>query len=153
MSTEEALPPPGLPRRLAAIVYDTLLVVPLIMLTVGLALGLRQLLGGAADSLLPPMLVQALAIFCCIGFFAVFWMKSGQSLGMQAWRIKLVPMPGNDITFGRVVTRCGSALLSAACLGLGYLWCLVDRRGRCWHDYLSGTELVLLPRKVKNKSA
>jgi uncharacterized RDD family membrane protein YckC len=150
MKSEEALPPPGLLRRLAAIIYDTLLVLPLIMATVALAMGLRALLGAAADSLLPPIIVQTLTIFCCIGFFAVFWLKSGQTLGMQAWRIKLVPLPGNELTFGRVVTRCGSALFSAAFFGLGYLWCLVDKRKRCWHDYLSGTELVLLPKKSGN---
>lgn len=143
----DQLPAPGLLRRLAAIVYDTLLVVPLVMACVALALGLRKLLGGAADTLLQPWIVQSMAIGCFIGFFGVFWLKSGQTLGMQAWRIKLVPMAGNELTFGRVVTRCGSALLSAAFLGLGYLWCLVDRRGRTWHDYLSGTELVLLPKK------
>ncbi len=38
-------------------------------------------------------------------------------------------------------------------LGLGYLWCLVDRRGRYWHDYLSGTELILLPKREKSKKS
>jgi uncharacterized RDD family membrane protein YckC len=122
------------------------------MVSVALLLGLRNLLGAAADSLLPPMIVQGVAVLCCIGFFGVFWMKSGQTLGMQAWRIKLVPSAGNELTFGRVVTRCGAALLSAACFGLGYAWCLVDRRGRTWHDTLSGTELVLLPKKKKGAS-
>lgn len=140
---------PSLPRRLAAIVYDTLLVLPLIMVTVGIALGIRTLLGASGEALLPAWVVQCIAIACCIGFFAVFWLKSGQTLGMQAWRIKLVAMPGNELSFGRVVTRCCSALFSAACLGLGYLWCLFDRRGRSWHDYLSGTELQLMPKKPK----
>ena len=146
-------PRPALLRRLAAIVYDTLLVVPLIMVSVGLLLGLRYALGAAADSLLPPIIVQSVAIMSCIGFFGVFWMKNGQTLGMQAWRIKLIPSPGNELTFGRVVTRCGAALLSALCLGMGYAWCLFDRRGRTWHDYLSGTELVLLPKKKKTSKS
>ncbi|MFK7828410.1 MAG: RDD family protein [Congregibacter sp.] len=146
------LPAPGLLRRLAAILYDTFLVLPLIMVSVALALGVRLLLGSLGDALLPPIAVQTIAVCCCIGFFAVFWMKSGQTLGMQAWRLKLVPMPGNEITFGRVVTRCGSALFSAACLGIGYWWCLFDRRKRCWHDYLSGTELVLMPKKNKKNA-
>jgi uncharacterized RDD family membrane protein YckC len=120
------------------------------MACVAAAMGIRQVLGSAADELLPPILVQSLVVICCVGFFAVFWLKSGQTLGMQAWRIKLVPMPGYDLTFGRAVTRCGSALLSVACLGMGYWWCLFDRRRRCWHDYLSGTELVLLPKKPKS---
>jgi len=144
---------PGLARRLAAMVYDTLLVVPLIMVSVALAMGLRRLLGPVADEILPPWAVQSIAIFCCIGFFGVFWLKSGQTLGMQAWRIRLVPSPGNDLTFGRVVTRCVSALVSFAFAGLGYLWCLVDPRGRTWHDYLSGTELILVPKKAKGAPA
>lgn len=149
MTPNDNLPAPALPRRLAAVLYDTFLVLPMIMVTVGIALIARHLLGNAGDALLPPLLVQAIAVSCCVGFFAMFWLKSGQTLGMQAWRIKLVPMPGNELSFGRVVTRCGSALLSAACLGLGYWWCLFDRRKRCWHDYLSGTELVLLPKRSK----
>lgn len=148
-STGAAQKSPSLFRRLAAIVYDTLLVVPLIMVTVAIAMGLRQLLGESADELVPPWLVQSISIIGCIGFFSVFWLKSGQTLGMQAWRIKLIAMPGNDLTFGRTVTRCGSALLSLACCGVGYLWCVVDKRHRCWHDYLSGTELILLPKKDK----
>ncbi|MEE4278983.1 MAG: RDD family protein [Halieaceae bacterium] len=144
-----ALPAPGLLRRLAAIVYDTLLVVPLVMVCVGASLLLRSALGGAADDLLPPVVVQAIAVLCCVGFFAAFWLKSGQTLGMQAWRIKLVAAPGNELSFGRCVTRVGSALLSAACFGLGYLWCLVDREGRSWHDLLSGTELKLLPKSAR----
>lgn len=149
---EAPLPPPGLLRRLIAMVYDTLLVIPLIMAVTAVILGIRHLLGEVADDLLPPAVVQSIAIFCCIGFFSIFWLKSGQTLGMQAWRLKLVPMAGNELSFGRVVTRCGGALLSAACFGLGYLWCLVDRRRRCWHDYLSGTELVLLPKSSRNKT-
>ena len=148
-NNEEVLPAPGILRRLAAMVYDTFLVVPLIMAGVGTALGIKSMLGSAGDDILPPMVVQAIAILSCIGFFAVFWLKNGQTLGMQAWRIKLVPSAGNSLTFGRTVTRCGSALLSAACFGLGYLWCIVDKRGRTWHDMLSGTELQLLPKKEK----
>ena len=43
-------------------------------------------------------------------------------------------------------------MLSAACVGLGYLWCLFDRDKRYWHDILSGTRLVLLPKRQKDKS-
>jgi len=147
---QDALPAPALPRRLAAIVYDTLLVVPLVMVCVGGTLLVRKALGGAGEDLLPPFVVQTIVVVCCVGFFSVFWLKSGQTLGMQAWRIQLVPSPGNEMTFGRAVTRCGSALLSAACFGLGYLWCLVDSRGRTWHDLLSGTELRLLPKRSRS---
>jgi uncharacterized RDD family membrane protein YckC len=130
--------------------YDTLLVLPLIMVVAALALGLRSLLGdAAAEAMLPPWVVRSIALLCCIGFFTAFWLKGGQTLGMQAWRIKVIPSPGNELTFGRCVTRIGSAVLSAACFGLGYLWCVVDRRKRSWHDMLSGTQLILVPKGSK----
>ncbi|MEM9397392.1 MAG: RDD family protein [Pseudomonadota bacterium] len=142
---------PGLIRRFAAIIYDSLLVIPLIMACVAATLGLKVAMGTAGEDILPPIVVQSVAVLACIGFFSVFWLKSGQTLGMQAWRIKLVASAGNELTFGRMVTRCGSALLSFGCLGIGYFWCLVDKRKRTWHDYLSGTELVLLPKSSRDK--
>jgi len=135
--------------------YDTLLVLPLIMLSVAISLGLYgallKLTGGSQDTLsLNPYLVRAIAFLTCVGFFSAFWLKSGQTLGMQAWRIKLIrSSDGETATAGQALLRCVGALLSAACLGLGYLWCLIDRNRRCWHDYVSGTELILLPRPEK----
>lgn len=151
MNDKEASP--SLPRRLAAMIYDTLLVLPLIMTAVALFMGLRTLvgLGPAADGTvqLDAWLVQLIALATTIGFFCAFWVKSGQTLGMQAWRIKLVGFGGASPRPWRLVLRCLAAVLSIACLGLGYLWCLVDRRGRYWHDYISRTELVLLPKRKK----
>ncbi|MEQ8514683.1 MAG: RDD family protein [Chromatocurvus sp.] len=144
---------PGLPRRLMAAVYDTFLVLPIIMLGVAMGMGLyaalTHMLGGTTgDELLGAWAVRGIEVLVVAGFFTAFWRKSGQTLGMQAWRIKLVPLPGKRLTAGRCMLRCAAALLSAACLGIGYLWCLVDRNGRYWHDYLSGTTLVMLPKKA-----
>jgi uncharacterized RDD family membrane protein YckC len=148
------LPSPGLPRRLAALVYDTFLVLPLIMASVALAMLVQGLLLGVGDSsaaaaTLHPMLVRLLALLTTVGFFCWFWLKNGQTLGMQAWRIKLVTFDGGPVRPPQALGRCAGALLSAACLGAGYWWCLLDRRGRYWHDYLSGTELRLLPRRKR----
>jgi len=146
---------PFLLRRLAAMVYDTLLVLPLIMASVALFMGARTLLWGpAADDTaaqLDANIVRLVALACTTGFFCAFWVKSGQTLGMQAWRIKLVTFSGAAPNTRQCLMRCLAAVLSAACLGLGYLWCLVDSNGRYWHDYLSGTELMLLPRREKTK--
>jgi uncharacterized RDD family membrane protein YckC len=136
-------------------VYDTLLVLPLIMASVAIAMGLRTLvLGSPAEGEVVQMnayLVRAVAIATVILFYCWFWVNNGQTLGMQAWRIKLVTFSGGPPGIRASVIRCLGALLSAACLGLGYLWCLVDRRGRYWHDYLSQTELILLPKREKKK--
>jgi len=156
MIDDSAPSSPSLLRRLAALLYDILLVLPLIMACVALVMGVRSLLGlgPAADGTvqLEPLLVQALALLTTMVFFGWFWLKNGQTLGMQAWRIKLLSFAGASPNLRQVVIRCLGAGLSAGCLGLGYLWCLVDRRGRYWHDWLSGTELRLLPGKKRRES-
>jgi uncharacterized RDD family membrane protein YckC len=153
MTDDNTLPSPFLLRRLAALTYDILLVLPLIMACVALVMGIRSLLGlGPADDgtvRLDANLVRLLALLTTLAFFCWFWLKNGQTLGMQAWRIKLVTLKGTAPGLRQVLLRGLTAPLSAACLGLGYLWCLVDRNGYYWHDYLSGTRLVLLPRRNK----
>ena len=91
---------PSLLRRLAALLYDILLVLPLIMACVALVMGVRTLLGlgPAADGTvqLEPLLVQALALLTTMVFFGWFWLRNGQTLGMQAWRIKLLSFAGTS---------------------------------------------------------
>lgn len=142
---------PSLLRRIAAMLYDSLLVVALVAVVNAAALGVVVKLSAGELQVLSPHLVQLLTTLSVAGFFCVFWCKSGQTLGMQAWRIKLVDFHGQTPSLAKAVVRCIGAALSFTCLGAGYLWCLVDRNKRYWHDYLSRTELVLLPKQVKTK--
>jgi uncharacterized RDD family membrane protein YckC len=145
---------PGLPRRLAALVYDTLLVLPLVMLVIALATGVHILLTGETgnndfSATLPPLLVQLLSLLTVCCFYTCFWRIKGQTLGMQAWRIRLRDFDGGTISLRQSLLRCLGALVSLAAAGAGYWWCLFDRRGRYWHDYWSRTELELLPKRKR----
>ncbi len=140
---------PSLLRRLTAMLYDTLLVLALIAIVNGLALGVLVKATGGEQQILSAEMTQIVTTLSVVFFFSIFWVKNGQTLGMQTWRIKLVDFEGRPPTFGKSLLRCLGASLSAACLGLGYLWCLVDRKHRYWHDYISGTQLVLLPKREK----
>jgi len=151
MSTSETNLSPSLPRRLTAMLYDALLVVALIAVVNAIALGIVVRVTAGEQQVLHPQLVQLLSAVSVIGFFSVFWLHGGQTLGMQAWRIKLVDFQGRPPTAGKALLRCLGAFLSATCLGLGYLWCLVDHNNRYWHDYLSRTQLILLPKQDKEK--
>lgn len=142
---------PSLLRRLAAMLYDSLLVVALVAVVNAVALLVVVRVTQGEQEVLPAYLVQLLTLLSVAGFFCLFWLKNGQTLGMQAWRIKLVDFQGGPPSFGKVLRRCGGAFLSLSCLGLGYLWCLVDRNNRYWHDYLSHTELILLPKTSRSK--
>jgi uncharacterized RDD family membrane protein YckC len=153
MQESAILIPPPLLRRLAAMLYDTLLVIPFIGVTIAAATAVEMWLLNASDAdyyQMHPQLVQALSIACVIVFFTGFWRKGGQTLGMQAWRVKLVDDATGEVPgTSRCVLRCLAALVSLAPAGLGYWWCLVDKRKRYWHDHLSGTHLVLLPKPAK----
>lgn len=80
-------------------------------------------------------------------YFAICWRVGGQTLGMKAWRIRLVTVDAQRPAWGRITVRFLFAGVSLACLGLGFIWTLFDREHRSWHDMISGTRLVLLPGK------
>jgi uncharacterized RDD family membrane protein YckC len=143
---------PSLLRRFAAMLYDSLLIVALVAVVNAAALGIMVKASDGQQQVLNPHFVQALTTLSIAGFFCVFWLKSGQTLGMQAWRIKLVGFDGEAPSLQNAILRCIGAVLSFLCLGLGYWWCLVDRKKRYWHDYLSRTELVLLPKPRKSQT-
>lgn len=157
MNEALSAPSPALPRRLVALLYDILLVLPLIMLSVLICMGIRILFTGegAGDLGTPslhPALVQSVAWVTGAAFFWSFWLKGGQTLGMQAWRIRLVDKDGGPPGMRQACLRSVGATLSAVCLGAGYWWSLVDRENCYWHDYFSGTRLILLPGKVEKKT-
>ena len=143
---------PSLRRHLMALVYDTFLVVPIVMLTTALIMGLYVTIlpppAAQADNVaLPPAAVQSGALLSISLFYFIFWRRGGQTLGMQAWRIKLVGINGARADTGQLVTRLFAAILAYGFFGLGLAWRFVDRDGLYLHDRISGTKLVQLPKK------
>lgn len=88
---------------------------------------------------------QLYLLALCLLFFSWSWVRGGQTLGMRAWRLRLVRADGGPVTWTLAVCRFAAALLSLACLGIGFLWILVDRDRLAWHDRLSATRLILEP--------
>jgi uncharacterized RDD family membrane protein YckC len=130
---------PGLLRRLAAIFYDSLLLFALALVVTA---ALLPLTGGEA---IRPGQPAYRILLCLVGFvfFAGFWVHGGQTLGMRAWRLRVVRADGGRLRWRDALARFAAALLSWLVCGLGFLWVLVDRDGLAWHDRLSGTRLVL----------
>lgn len=134
-------------RRLAALLYDSLLLLALWFTTAAVLLAASG--GRLSQPDRPSWLLigeQASLLVVTFLFWAGFWTHGGQTLGMRAWRLKLVGMDGGTISWPQATRRCLAALLSLAPFGLGYLWILVDPQRRAWHDRLSGTRVVVLPR-------
>ena len=130
-------PPARLWRRLAAIAYDLLIVVALLMIATIAAILVR---GGSAIS---PGSVwfQALLLAIWWLYFAWSWAERGQTVGMRAWRLVLTAEDAVDVSWGRATLRFLAATLSTAAFGLGFLWSAIDREQLAWHDRLSRTAL------------
>ena len=121
-------------------VYDVLLIIAIWMMTLLVLVIINggEAVGGAA--------VQLVLAAELIGFYLFFWSRPGQTLGMAAWRLKLVDLDGNPPTFKQLLMRIAAAPLSLLSCGIGYLWFYVGERRQTWHDRISGTMVVHLPR-------
>lgn len=138
----EALPTAGLLRRLAAVFYDGLLLLAMLMLSTAVLLVFTRAEAIRAGN---PFFRLYLLIIIWL-FFAGFWTRDGQTLGMRAWRLKLESRTGDKITWRQASLRLAAATLSWAVFGLGYLWVIFDRDRLAWHDRLSQSRPVVLPR-------
>jgi uncharacterized RDD family membrane protein YckC len=139
--------PAGLPRRLAALLYDGLLLLAIFMIVTALFLPLTG--GEAITPRTNPTLeylYRAVLAGIVVIFYGAFWTRGGQTLGMASWRLKVEREDGTRLTWGDTVKRLSAAVLSWLPLGLGYLWILVDRDRRAWHDRLSRTRVVVVPK-------
>ena len=144
----------GLPRRLAAMFYDGLLLVAVLMIATALLLPLT---GGEAitpaDHPWLEFAYRLVIVGLVVLFFGTFWTRRGQTLGMASWRLRVEREDGTLLTWGDTVKRLAASLISWLPLGLGYFWILLDRDGRAWHDRLSRTRVVLLPKRVSGRDS
>lgn len=140
---------PGLLRRLAAMVYDALALFGVLVVAAAIPvipLGVSAGYRIPSDSLLFRLYLLAVIL----GYFAWPWTKGGQTLGMRAWRIRVLRADGGELRWRDALLRLAGACLSWAALGLGFIWVLVDREGLAWHDRLSGTRLVMVRKPARN---
>jgi uncharacterized RDD family membrane protein YckC len=129
-----------LPRRLAAIFYDGLLLVALWMFAAALVVIPT---GTEIDP--GHLFFRIYLLVVSWAYFAICW-RGGQTLGMKAWRIRLI---GTEQPIGWINTliRFTVALASLVCFGLGFIWSIFHPHRATWHDLASGTVLIVEPRK------
>lgn len=157
----QGLVTPGLARRLAAFVYEGVLLFGVTMLTGFLYASLtqqRHALQGKAG-------LQAF-MFVVLGiYFVWFWSRGGQTVAMQAWNIRLVMADGRPVSQARALMRyllawlwfmpalatafwadlqgpgAATTLLLAGVLTYAALTRLRPDR-QFWHDAVCGTRLI-----------
>ncbi|WP_201582475.1 RDD family protein [Psychrobacter immobilis] len=178
---EPTIAKPG--TRMAAILYDGMLVLALLFLvgTILTVIGTLLTMDTGTQSQeaksLPTwyqnFIMTPSFILTLVGFYGLFWRRSGQTLGMQTWRLKTVNNSGHLLTWGQSFKRILAAslmplifgiigsviggtraiLLTSALLGFvfNYAFCLFNRRGLAVQDRLSNTITLKMP-KTENES-
>ena len=139
--------PANLIRRLMAILYDSMLLIGIIFAFGVIVFLLRKLAGD--DTMKAPRNILQVFITLgmwssCIYFYLLCCVRNGQTLGMKSWKLHLYSKKQQDLTMKECFSRCLFAHISFGLLGLGYFWCLFDKKGRCVHDILSGTTVLVI---------
>lgn len=123
---------------MAAVVYDSLLLLAVLFLATLVALPFNA--GQAFSS--KQFLFPVYLLFISFIFFGWFWTHGGQTLGLRSWKMTVVSLKNHPVSWRQSFLRFIGAIISWSCLGLGYLWCIVDKHHMCWHDHLSGTRII-----------
>jgi uncharacterized RDD family membrane protein YckC len=137
----------GFGRRLAALLYDAVLLAALLVIFTSGAVflnhgvALERASAGAWFYLYQAGLVGVVA-----GYYLINWIRSGQTLGMRAWHLRAVTESGRPLGWKAAALRLSVGALAWAPAALGVLWLYADPEHLALHDRLSRTRVVhLLP--------
>jgi len=120
-------------RRCAAFLYDSLLLLALFFVVTSIAIAFND---GQAIANHAFKLVLLVVTFC---FFCWFWRNGGQTLGMQAWRIKVVSNSDLPLTYTQCFQRF---VLGTFLFGITFVFAIFSDTGQGIHDTLSRSKIV-----------
>lgn len=151
----EHFPRAGFRRRFGSWVYDVLIAFAVYMVAGAVSFlffnllinyniismqGFEHAIDLQRSSIIYSILIYGWNIAWVSFFFVFFWAKSGQTLGMKAWRLRLQNQNGTRIT-----KTTGLKRLLPTLLGLGNLTVIFDRKNKLsLQDRLTNTEVVVL---------
>lgn len=131
----------GLWPRFGALVYDGLLLFGLGFL----ASWVFVILSGDAREGIHRIVHQAYLATVFGVYFVTCWRRSGQTLAMKTWGLRLVDRDGGSISISRAVLRYVLALSGLLGAAAGFLWAFADRDRQFLHDRMLGTRIVRAP--------
>ena len=138
--TSHNYPNASLVKRLLAMMYDSMLVI-----AVWMTVSYIFLFFNDEQAVTGPIYESTLFLVTFL-FCALFWTRSGQTLGMIAWRLRVESDQGQPVSAKQALLRFMAAIISAATLGMGYWWIMFDSDQLSWHDRWSNSRVVQLPK-------
>jgi uncharacterized RDD family membrane protein YckC len=125
---------------LAIIFYDGLLLLAVLFAATLLILPFNAGIAYSKEQFLYPVYL----VFVSFLFYGWFWTHGGQTLGLKAWKVKVLTEDYQPISWRQAFIRFFIALFSFALFGVGLLWNLIDKNQRSWHDIASKTGLYMV---------
>ncbi|WP_449286723.1 RDD family protein [Marinobacter sp. PE14] len=171
---EELFPPATALKRALAIIYDGLISIAVLLvatwgytMVAGWTTGWDRYeqMAEAGQLSGDPGLTFTLFLILYL-FFAYFWTRIGQTLGMQVWRIRIENIDGTSVSWSKALRRyvtaaavifltlLGSYYLGAATLFLGIpaiVALFYPINGLSITDRLSGSVVVSVPKEASKK--
>lgn len=134
---------PGIARLLAAMLYDLVLLIGILLLATTLVVVPLQI---SHDSTILDgnRLFQLYLAAVVLLFYTWFWRHGGQTLGMRTWKFKVVSQSGEPISLLLALKRLILAAVTLALGGVGLWWKFFDRDDQTLYDRLAGSRLERL---------
>lgn len=134
-------------RRLAALLYDSFILLAISFLYGAVATFIGAVAGWHQADYQPMFSHWAFTlgwVFLLAAFYIWFWHKSGQTIGMRTWRLKLVDARNPTITPSWRLCTLRAVVTPPLLMlgGVGYWYGLADRHRRCLHDRCSRTHVI-----------
>ncbi len=144
---------PGLLRRLAAILYDLLLVAAVVIAAAFVyTIAIQSLTGADLTQGIARFVFQLYLLVVILGYYLYFWTAGRQTLAMRTWRLLILRHDGAPLSSLDALRRIGFAILTLAPAGLGLWWMLFDRDQLTWYDRLAGSRTLLLTKGTSRAS-
>lgn len=122
----------------ACLLYELLTVIAIVFIAASLFLWVA----GDATHGTKKLLLQIFLWVTSGAYFVRCWVKSGQTLAMQAWKLSLVDEGGRLLNLRMAMLRYLLATLSLTLCGIGFLWAVFDRQHLFLHDRLLHSRIV-----------
>ncbi len=86
------------------------------------------------------------AFVLALVYHVVLWAWKATTVGGLVCQLRVVRVDGGALQFSDSLVRGLATIVSVVVVGLGWLWILWDPRRQAWHDKISGTYVVTVPR-------
>lgn len=139
------LQPAKLGRRIGALTYDSLILLAILLF----ASVPIVLLAPSNINISHSFAYRGYLLLVTIIFYHICWHQSGQTLGMRAWKIRLISNDNKPISFTQSAIRVLTAIPAFLFFGLGYFMLYFNKQRATLHDLASGT--LLVRKTVKSK--